>query len=33
VVLGQPLTLRTLAGGAAIVAAVVVLQVKRSRVA
>jgi len=33
VVLGQPLTLRTLAGGATIVAAVVVLQFKRSRVA
>ncbi len=32
-VLGQPLTLRTLAGGAAIVAAVVVLQFKRTRVA
>ncbi len=33
VVLSQPLTLRTLAGGAAIVAAVIVLQVKRTRVA
>lgn len=32
-VLGQPLTLRTMAGGAAIVAAVIVLQFKRSRVA
>jgi drug/metabolite transporter (DMT)-like permease len=33
VVLGQPLTVRTLAGGVAIVAAVIVLQVRRSRVA
>ncbi len=33
VVLGQPLTFRTLAGGAAIVTAVVVLQFKRTRVA
>jgi drug/metabolite transporter (DMT)-like permease len=33
VVLSQPLTFRTLAGGAAIVAAVIVLQVKRTRVA
>jgi drug/metabolite transporter (DMT)-like permease len=33
VVLSQPLTPRTLAGGAAIVAAVIVLQVKRTRVA
>lgn len=32
-VLGQPLTLNTAAGGVAIVAAVIVLQVKRSRVA
>jgi len=32
-VLGQPLTLRTVAGGVAIVAAVIVLQVKRTRVA
>jgi drug/metabolite transporter (DMT)-like permease len=33
VVLAQPLTLRTLGGGAAIVAAVIVLQVRRTRVA
>lgn len=33
VVLSQPLTARTLAGGVAIVAAVIVLQVRRSRVA
>lgn len=32
-VLGQPLTLATLGGGAAIIAAVIVLQVRRSRVA
>jgi len=33
VVLGQPLTVRTIAGGAAIVTAVIVLQFKRGRVA
>jgi drug/metabolite transporter (DMT)-like permease len=33
VVLSQPLTIRTLVGGAAIVAAVIVLQVRRTRVA